>query len=338
MNNKIIYILSFFFVGIYIIGNTSNWDNSLSLDSGFLKSLSHDSDSNLYKYLSIILRIILFILYLGIGLFFYDSSKNNKIIFMVINSLLVLGLFIGSTYLYNSQPDIKENIFTQLHLKPSLNNLLVVYGYKIIYILGLLYITYKTISDEKSRVLINISAILVYCLFGIIFQTFGSGLLYFTNNENNENIKWPHMMNYLDKYTDNSDFINEDDTEKKIITSKKIFSTIGSVRIIILILFSYKIADSIINKNKENLLKLDNKTVIKLFLLTTIIFILLLSFLQIFITDGCVITRTNKDKNSKIVELENILDSFKFSIQNQGGIYLHIIIIAFILGIKSISN
>ena len=58
---------------------------------------------------------------------------------------------------------------------------------------------------------------------------------------------------------------------------------------------------------------------------------------QIFITDGCVITRTNKD-NKNDISSENILKPIYSSIQNQGGLYLHIIIISFILGIKSILN
>lgn len=337
-DKKIYYYSCVFLVGIYTIMNYSNFDNSLILET---KGNSKQIWANYFEYPSseswisnswwFLKTGFYFGLYLLFSIFISDKNNiaNKYLIFI---SFLSVWFFSESTYLFNFQNNRSENIWTQFSIMPNQKNIGVVYGYKIIYLIGLVILSFKTITlKEKNQVMASIFIIILYLIIGVLFQMFGSSLLFLFKNkdDNQDSISWPSMMNYLDKYTNNSDFEKDDDS---ILSSQKVFNYIGYIRILLIVLVSGYISNYILNKDKSNIIEADNFTIISIILLTSVILITVLILSQIFITDGCVITRTNEDTEDDIeIETNKMMKSLHLSIQNQGGFYLHMIIIIIIL-------
>jgi len=347
MNEKqFFYYVSIILVASYTLLNVSNWDNSLVLDtSGDSKQfwgnhLVYDSSSPLWYWVKMSISSMI---YLGLSFAIYEYTDKGWMFYLGTLILLVIYLFTVSTYLYNLDTKKTETIYTQLHLKNSKNNSGVTYGYKLIYFIGLIILSYKTITSDKKEYIEGIISIIAYFLIGILFQLFGSSILFLfkkdTDNKTSSGAapkaKWPHMMNYLDKYTDNSNFKEED---KSIISSKRVFNVIGYIRIFLIVLLSGYIANSTFNKDKLHVMDINNITIIGLVLSTSVIFLFLLILSQILISDGCVITRTIDDDKTDI-NFDNILsESIQISIQNQLGIYFHILIFIIIFSIRIYFN
>ena len=342
MNEKsFFYYISIILVAIYTLLNVSNFDDSLALDtSGDSKQFwgnylvydsKHDS-SWWYKIKMIISSLI----YLSLSIVIYENTDKGWMVYLGILILLVIWLFTVSTYLYNTVSNNEKHIYTQLHLKNSANNPGVTHGYKFIYFIGLMILSYKTITSDKKQYIEGIISIIVYFFIGILFQLFGSSILFlFKKSTDSDGSTWPHMMNYLDKYTDNSNF-EEDD--KSIISSNRVYNIIGYIRIFLIVLLSGYIANLTFNKNKNNVGDINNLTIIGLVLSTSVIFIFLLILSQIFVSDGCVITRTIED-NDNDISFDNILSkSIKISTQNQLGIYFHMLIFVIIFSIRMFFN
>lgn len=340
---QIYYYSCVFLVGIYTIMNYSNLDESLELKKDnkqiWGKYFEYPSKKGLgSKILWFILTGVFVGVYSVISLGI-DYSFNNKKVssgYLIVITLVSLYLFSVSSYLFNTQSGGKKNRWTQFKIIPNEDNIGVSYGYKILYLIGLTILSYKTITlKDHNQVLSSIFVIISYLFIGILFQMFGSSLL-FLFKKDDDKISWPSMMNYLDKYTENSDFEKDDDS---VLSSQKVFNYIGYIRIIIILLISGYVSNSILNKENKSITDTDNFTIISIILLTSIILIVSLVLSQIFITDGCVITRTieNKDDEGDISE-DNIMNPIYTSIQNQGGIYLHLIIIIIILVFKYTLN
>ena len=332
---QIYYYSCIFLVGIYTILNYSNFDESLeeNKDKSWY-SLEYPSEGLGSKIGWYLKTGVLFGLYMLLSHHMYknysDSSISNVYLGFII--LLSLWFFVVSSYLFNIQPERKDKIWTQFSIMPNQNNVGVSYGYKILYLIGLAILSYKTISlKDDNQVLTSIFIIISYLFIGVLFQIFGSSLL-FLFKKDDDKISWPSMMNYLDKYTDNSDFKDNDDS---VISSQKVFNMFGYIRIIIIVLISGYISNSILNKENKSITDTDNFTIISIILLTSIILIISLILSQMFITDGCVITRTIKDDKKNDISSDNIMDPIYISIQNQGGFYLHLIILIIIVAFKN---
>ena len=338
-------MISFVFSYIFIILNIYNMDESITLDS---------SDSSVWKYFSldlssantddygpkmrIFFKVAVPLVILSGVLLLMGQGKhpNTNMGITGITFLIAFILFIYSTYLFTGNINNTSCYLSQLSLKGSENDssdtvyINTTTGYKLIYAVGLIALIFSLMFTKSIT---GVLSILVYFGIGILFQLFGTGLLFIFNTDKNT---WPSVFSYLDQFIQNTDTDNTDKENNDLISAKTIFKIIGSVRLFVLVLLSGYISYSTVSGHKTiDLLSIGSYEIIKLISIGWSALFVLILIWQIIIGDGCIINRTmerDKKNNNYNSMVEFLLQSLKCSVQNQLGIYFHMIIVAFIVG------
>ena len=353
-NSGILYSVSSGLLLLYLLSLGFNHDNSIrltknSVTSKYLALLTKLEGLSLIHVIFAILFIFLFTI---VSVVINNTrGKVTRTLSGVINIILIIGAiitFLFSTYNYYNIKYEESCKWTQLTIlrrkyykmgdkekekekdkeknknrKPIFVDYNTSIVYRLFYFLGLILLTYSTIR-EKIFDIRYIWFIIGYFVMGLFIQLIPSFILY-QNSEYNE---WPSLFSYLDQYIQNT---ND--------PRKYVFTIIGAFRIIILLLMSIYLGYRYGMKNSFG--NITHSDVLRIVYFSWFIFIVILIALQIFLGDGCVIERTldeYKEGRREVdqdysVTFKSFIDALVCSIDNQLGIYFHIIIIAICLSL-----
>lgn len=197
-------------------------------------------------------------------------------------------------------------------------------GFRVLYLIGLVLLTISTIKDNSFDMLyvLLIGGYFISCLFVQLIPSFILRLY-------SDYMEWPSFFTYLDQYIQN----NND-------PRRYVFTIIGGIRMSLLLIVSMFLSYKLI-VGKKKLSDITHGTLFLLIIVIWIVFILYLSFWQIAIGDGCIIERTldnyKYDKKTDSIDLGKEFKYFKdalvCSIDNQFGLYFHLILLSLCLTI-----